>query len=97
MVFRSAAGCATRFPCGYYRRLFQVYKVEIDCTVPFPCLLKDLPESKDVVTRGSPLAEASLLFMNVLLQGGSHALNDLAEHFACEPQECYAPPVVTIR
>ena len=74
------------------------YKVDIDCAVPLPRLLKYLRQSKDVVTAGSPFAEAGFLLMDVLLQGSSHAsLYDFNEHFACETQECYAPPVVAIR
>ena len=39
-----------------------------------------------------------MLFTNILLQDSSHAfLHDLPEHFACEPQDRYAPVVVTIR
>lgn len=64
---------------------FKVYKVDIDCAVPFPHLLKDLPESEYVVTAGSPFAEASLLFSNVRIHGSSQALlYDLTENFACE-------------
>lgn len=57
----------------------------MDCAVPFPHLLKDLPESEDVITVGSPYVEASLLYSNVLLHGSSQALlYDLTENFACE-------------
>ena len=87
-----------RYPVNTIECFLKVYKTGIDCAVPLPRLLKDLPESKDVVTAGSPFTEASLLFTDVLPQGSSHApLYDLTEHFACETQECYAPPVVAIR
>ena len=74
---------------------FKVYEIGIDCAVPFPRLFKDIHESDNMITA---ITEASLLFTNALLQGSSQALlYDLTEDFACETQECYAPPVVTVR
>ena len=77
---------------------FKVFEVAIDCAVPLPRLFKDIPANKEMITARCPFTEASLLFTTVLLQGGSQALlYDLNEDFACETQECYAPPVVTVK
>ena len=84
--------------CHNVGGFFKIYEVSIDFAVPLPRLFKDIPESEDVITAGSPFTEASLLFTNILLQGSSQAfLYNLTENNACETQECYAPPVVTVR
>ena len=86
--FSVAQRVIQRFPVTLLNPgFFKVSAAGVDFSVPFPRLLKDLPENIVLVT---VRPEPCVLFTNVFLQAGRRAsLYDLSEHLSCEVRECY--------